>query len=104
MTKQYPLVLFMKGTPESPMCGFSRRVVDILVRHNTVINSVDVIANAELREEAKLFSHWPTFPQLYVGGKFVGGCDIVTQLHEGGELGPMLKEAGAVQASEKSAA
>jgi monothiol glutaredoxin len=86
-----PVILFMKGTPDSPMCGFSAQVVHILNQHGVKYNAVDVLKDWDIREGIKEFSNWPTIPQLYVGGKFVGGCDIVMQLERNGELSGMLK-------------
>jgi monothiol glutaredoxin len=84
-------VLFMKGTKNFPQCGFSARVVEALKKAGEPFVDVNVLADAEVREGIKEFSSWPTIPQLYVNGKFVGGCDIVTELDQNGELGPLLK-------------
>ena len=80
------VVLFMKGTKSFPQCGFSSRVVEILKKEGAAFEGVNVLADPELREGIKEFSKWPTIPQLYVKGKFVGGCDIVTEMHQNGEL------------------
>ncbi|MBK6690634.1 MAG: Grx4 family monothiol glutaredoxin [Myxococcales bacterium] len=80
------VVLFMKGTKSFPQCGFSSRVVEILKKEGVAFEGVNVLADPELREGIKEFSNWPTIPQLYVKGKFVGGCDIVTEMHQNGEL------------------
>jgi monothiol glutaredoxin len=80
------VVLFMKGTKNFPQCGFSARVVDALKRTGVGFAEVNVLADSELREAMKEFSNWPTFPQLYVAGKLVGGADIVTELEQSGEL------------------
>jgi monothiol glutaredoxin len=85
------VVLFMKGTKNFPQCGFSARVVETLKRSGTPFIDVNVLADAEVREGIKEFSSWPTIPQLYVNGKFVGGCDIITELDQNGELEPLLK-------------
>ena len=85
------VVLFMKGTKNFPQCGFSARVVEALKKSGEPFVDVNVLADAEVREGIKEFSSWPTIPQLYVNGKFVGGCDIVTELDQNGELGPLLK-------------
>jgi len=85
------VVLFMKGTKNFPQCGFSARVVQALKKTGEPFVDVNVLADAEVREGIKEFSSWPTIPQLYVGGKFVGGCDIVTELDQNGELDPLLK-------------
>ncbi len=85
-----PVVLFMKGTKNFPQCGFSAKVVEILKHEAVDFRDVNILTDGELRQGLKEYSSWPTFPQLYVNGKLVGGCDIVTSLHENGELGGML--------------
>ena len=80
------VVLFMKGTPSFPQCGFSATVCDILKRLNAPFAGVNILADPDVRQGIKEFSNWPTIPQLYIGGEFVGGCDITTQLYESGEL------------------
>jgi len=89
-----PVVLFMKGTPVFPQCGFSARVVQILSHLGVPFKGVNVLEDMELREGIKQFANWPTIPQLYVKGEFVGGCDIVTEMFQNGELGQMLEEKG----------
>ena len=89
-----PVMLFMKGTAMFPQCGFSARVVQILTHLNVPFKTADVLENAELRDGIKQFSNWPTIPQLYVKGEFVGGCDIVTEMFQSGELGTLLTEKG----------
>jgi monothiol glutaredoxin len=84
------VVLFMKGSKMFPQCGFSAKVVDILKRAGTEFQDVNVLADPELREGIKEYSSWPTVPQLYIDGKFVGGCDIVSELDQTGELGALL--------------
>ncbi len=88
------VVLFMKGTPVFPQCGFSARVVQILTQMGVKFKGVDVLADPAIRQGAKEFSNWPTIPQLYVKGEFVGGCDIVMEMFQAGELQSMLKEKG----------
>src|SRR5271166_104484 len=88
------VVLFMKGTPEFPMCGFSQRVAFILERLGVPYKGVNVLENESLRQGIKEYANWPTIPQLYVKGEFVGGCDIVTELFQSGELAAHLKDAG----------
>ena len=88
-----PVVLFMKGVPDEPRCGFSATVVQILDHLGVEFAGVDVLASDDLRDQIKVFSDWPTIPQLYVKGEFVGGCDIVTELFQDGELQPMLQSA-----------
>lgn len=85
-------MLYMKGSPSAPQCGFSAKVIGILKNHNVPFSSVNVLEYGEIREGIKSFSDWPTIPQLYVDGEFVGGCDIVTQMEDEGELAELLKE------------
>ena len=87
---QSKVVLFMKGSKHFPQCGFSAQVVQILKQKGAEFKDVNILADAELRQGLKEFSNWPTFPQLYVGGKLVGGCDIVSSLNESGELDSLL--------------
>ncbi len=84
------VVLYMKGTPSFPMCGFSATVVGVLQQHGKPFAHVNILEDQEKREAIKQFSSWPTIPQLYVNGEFVGGCDIVQELHGSGELGKLL--------------
>ncbi|MBS0643187.1 MAG: Grx4 family monothiol glutaredoxin [Acetobacteraceae bacterium] len=88
------VMLYMKGTPMFPQCGFSARVVQILTHMGVPFQSANVLEDMELREGVKQFSQWPTIPQLYVKGEFVGGCDIVTEMYQSGELETLLKESG----------
>ena len=85
------VLLFMKGTPDAPQCGFSAQLVEILNDVGVPFSSRNVLADPELRQGIKEFSNWPTIPQLYVDGKFVGGCDIVTEMHATGELAELAK-------------
>ena len=89
-----PVMLYMKGTPMFPQCGFSARVVQILSHLNVPFQSANVLEDMELREGIKQFSQWPTIPQLYVKGEFVGGCDIITEMFQSGELETLLAEKG----------
>ena len=89
-----PVVLFMKGTPQFPQCGFSGRVIQILDRLGAPVVGVNVLDDAEIRQGIKDFANWPTIPQLYVKGEFVGGCDITTEMFQSGELATLLKDAG----------
>eukprot|EP01128_Nolandella_sp_AFSM9_P010458 TRINITY_DN7233_c0_g1_i1.p2 TRINITY_DN7233_c0_g1~~TRINITY_DN7233_c0_g1_i1.p2 ORF type:complete len:140 (-),score=41.98 TRINITY_DN7233_c0_g1_i1:224-643(-) len=90
------VVLYMKGTPAAPMCGFSKRVVDVLLSEGAQFKSHNVLADESLRQGIKDFSGWPTLPQLFIGGELVGGCDIVLSLQNEGELTTMLKKSGAI--------
>ena len=85
------VILFMKGSPDFPQCGFSGRTAQILQACEVKFASVDVLANSSVREGIKDYSKWPTVPQLYVRGEFIGGCDIMTELYENGELQKILK-------------
>jgi monothiol glutaredoxin len=91
--KKSKVMLFMKGTPNFPQCGFSAHTVEILKSYDVPFDTEDVLANQEIRDGIKRYSNWPTIPQVYINGKFVGGCDIVHEMHERGELGPALKAA-----------
>jgi monothiol glutaredoxin len=88
------VVLFMKGTPVFPQCGFSATVVQILSHIGVKFKGVDVLADSSVREGIKEFSAWPTIPQLYVKGEFIGGCDIIREMFETGELQQMFEEKG----------
>lgn len=84
------VVLFMKGTPDIPMCGFSGAVAQVLKHYQVTFHGINVLDDPEIREGIKVFSDWPTIPQLYVRGEFIGGCDIIRELHESGELQEIL--------------
>ena len=86
------IVLFMKGTPDSPQCGFSMAVSNVLKHLNVKFKGVDVLEDENLRQGIKTFSDWPTIPQLYIKGEFIGGCDIVKEMFEKGELKNLLLE------------
>jgi monothiol glutaredoxin len=90
---EHPILLFIKGTPSFPQCGFSGAVVRIFERLGVSFESRDVLSDPELREGIKRFSSWPTIPQVYVGGKFLGGCDIVRDLYAAGDLEKTVKQA-----------
>jgi len=92
--KANDVVLFMKGTPQFPMCGFSGQVVQILDYLGVPYKGLNVLENDELRQGIKEFSSWPTIPQLYVKGEFVGGCDIVREMFQAGELQSLFKDKG----------
>jgi monothiol glutaredoxin len=89
-----PVVLFMKGTPVFPQCGFSATVVQILSHIGVKFKGIDVLSDPSVRQGIKEFSSWPTVPQLYVKGEFVGGCDIVREMFETGELKELLEQKG----------
>jgi monothiol glutaredoxin len=92
-----PVVLYMKGTPVFPQCGFSARVVQILSHVGVPFKGVNILEDMELREGIKQFTNWPTIPQLYVKGEFVGGCDIVTEMFQSGELQTLMQDKGVAQ-------
>src|SRR3954447_14937435 len=94
LVAQNPVVLFMKGTRRAPQCGFSAQVVQILDELVPEYETVDVLSSSELRDGIKEFSQWPTIPQLFVNGEFIGGCDIVRALQESGELQQLLSKPG----------
>ena len=85
-----PVILFMKGTPEQPMCGFSARTVAVLTELEAPFAAVDVLPDPRIRQELSALSNWPTIPQLFIDGELVGGCDIVMEMHESGELAEAL--------------
>ncbi|KAH9933418.1 thioredoxin-like protein [Fomitopsis serialis] len=97
--KSTPVVLFMKGTPDAPMCGFSRAAIQVLGLHGVApekIKTFNVLEDQELRTGIKEFSDWPTIPQLYVDGEFVGGCDILLSMHQSGEFEDLLLKKGVI--------
>ncbi len=96
--KNHDVVLFMKGEPDQPRCGFSAVVVQILDHLEVQFASIDVLGSEEVREDIKRYSDWPTIPQLYVKGEFVGGADIVREMFQSGELKTMLAEKGVLNA------
>jgi monothiol glutaredoxin len=89
-----PVVLFMKGTPDFPQCGFSAQTVAALRHVGAKFHAVNIFEDLELRDELKRFSNWPTYPQLYVKGELIGGCDIVMQMTQNGELKQLIDETG----------
>jgi monothiol glutaredoxin len=88
--EEHRVILFMKGTPEAPACGFSARTVAMLQALDAPFAAVDVLPDPRIRQELSAMSNWPTIPQLFVGGELVGGCDIVTEMYESGELAQAL--------------
>jgi monothiol glutaredoxin len=95
LIKSHKVMLFMKGTKQIPACGFSNAVVQILKKEGVPFETFNILSDPDVRQGLKEYSSWPTYPQLYVGGKFVGGCDIVTELHQSGALSQELTVAGA---------
>lgn len=91
-----PVILYMKGTPDFPQCGFSGQTVQVLNACGASYKAFNIFEDPELREALKVYSNWPTYPQLYINGELVGGCDIVTELYQKGELKPMLSAVGGV--------
>lgn len=91
--RSHPVVLFMKGTPDFPMCGFSAQAVQVLEACGVDFAHYNVLEDPELREELKRYANWPTYPQLYVKGQLVGGCDIMVELYRSGQLQELLREA-----------
>ncbi len=89
--KSNKVVLFIKGTPQAPQCGFSASTMELFKKLNVPFHTVDVIANADIRATLPQVSQWPTFPQVFINGKLVGGCDIVHEMHESGELQKLLE-------------
>lgn len=91
--KKNKIIVFMKGTPSFPMCGFSAATVQVLDSYNVPYESVNVLEDPAVREGLKRYSNWPTIPQVYINGEFVGGCDIVREMHANGELEPLIRAA-----------
>jgi monothiol glutaredoxin len=91
-----PVILYMKGTPQFPMCGFSAQVIQVLKQLKAKVSYVNVLENPDIRVELPKYAQWPTFPQLYIQGELVGGCDIVLELQAKNELLPLLEAAAAI--------
>ncbi len=89
--KSHKVVLFVKGTPQAPQCGFSAATMELFQKMNVPFHSVDVIANSDIRRTLPEVSKWPTFPQVFIDGKLIGGCDIIREMHDSGELQKLLK-------------
>jgi monothiol glutaredoxin len=96
----YPVLLYMKGTPDFPQCGFSAKTVSVLRSVGAKFAYINIFEDPEIREGLKTYSNWPTFPQLYVNGELIGGCDIAVELYESGELQKILSEAAAPAAAQ----
>ena len=92
-----PIILYMKGSPQAPQCGFSAQTVQCLMQCGERFAYVDVLSNPEIRATLPSYAEWPTFPQLYVDGELVGGCDIITEMFQSGELEPLIKQAAAAK-------
>jgi monothiol glutaredoxin len=93
VVRENKVAVFMKGTPEMPRCGFSAGVVDVLRRHNVPFAAVDILPDPRYRQVLSAYSNWPTIPQVFIAGKFIGGCDIVREMDAKGELKPLLDAA-----------
>jgi monothiol glutaredoxin len=91
------IILYMKGNAELPMCGFSARAVSLLKSCQAIFTTVDVLQDEDVRQGIKIYSNWPTIPQLYIKGDFIGGCDIMNEMYEAGELQQLIKDAQAQQ-------
>jgi monothiol glutaredoxin len=96
----YPVLLYMKGTPDFPQCGFSAKTVSVLRAAGAKFAYINIFEDPEVREGLKVYSNWPTFPQLYVGGELIGGCDIAVELYESGELQKILSDAAPATAQQ----
>ena len=101
--KSNPVLLYMKGSPEFPQCGFSAAVVQVLTLLGVQFKGVDVLADPQIRDGIKAFSDWPTIPQLYLNGEFLGGCDIIREMYENGELKQAFEDKG-IQTQESTTA
>ena len=95
-----PILLYMKGSPDQPQCGFSAQCTQILMACGEKFSYIDILANPDIREHLPEYSDWPTFPQLFIEGELVGGCDIITEMYESGELAPMIKDVAEKVANE----
>lgn len=93
--QNHPVLLYMKGSPQFPQCGFSGQVAHILLSLNTKFAYVNILEHPDIRRELPQYKNWPTFPQLYIHGELIGGCDIVSDLHKQGELLPLLQAVNA---------
>ena len=97
------ILLYMKGSPQAPQCGFSAQTVQCLTSCGQRFAYVDILSNPEIRATLPQYADWPTFPQLWVNGELIGGCDIVTEMHEAGELEPLVREAAALESDSTNA-
>ncbi len=92
--EENPVLIYMKGTAERPQCGFSAAAVQVLQAYGIPFKDVNVLADPAKWQAVKVFSSWPTIPQIFIGGKFIGGCDILSEMHAKGQIQPLLDEAG----------
>ena len=90
--KENKVMIYMKGTPESPQCGFSAQAINILKSYNVPFGARNVLEDPSLRQGIKDFTEWPTIPQVFINGEFIGGCDIITEMHQSGELKKLLHQ------------
>lgn len=98
------ILLYMKGTPQFPQCGFSAQAVQALINCGERFAFVNILENPDIRAELPKYANWPTFPQLWVNGELIGGCDIIVEMYQSGELAPLLKEAvGSEESADKDA-
>ncbi|RNL59695.1 Grx4 family monothiol glutaredoxin [Zhongshania marina] len=95
-----PIILYMKGSPNQPQCGFSARASQALMECGERFAFVDILSNPDIRAKMPEFANWPTFPQLWVAGELIGGCDIICEMHESGELKTLVQETAAAQSAE----
>ena len=91
--RENPILIYMKGSPDQPQCGFSSQASQMLISCGKRFAYIDILANPDIRANLPAFSEWPTFPQLFVSGELVGGCDIISEMYDSGELQPLLEEA-----------
>ena len=91
--ESHPVLIYMKGTKEMPQCGFSAAAVQVLGSYGVPIKDVNILVDQEKWAAVKTFSQWPTIPQIYIGGKFIGGCDIIREMHARGEIAPLIEQA-----------
>lgn len=97
-----PILLYMKGSPNQPQCGFSQRTVQALMACGERFAYVDILSNPDIRTHLPKYANWPTFPQLWVDGELIGGCDIVTEMHENGELQELVKASAAARSEQET--
>jgi monothiol glutaredoxin len=91
--EEHPVLIYMKGTKEAPQCGFSAASIQVLGSYGVPVKDVNILVDQEKWAAVKTFSQWPTIPQIYIGGKFIGGCDILREMHARGEIAPLIEQA-----------